>query len=221
METFLFCWQDLPPAAPLHPLEPDLAGSFLRDFSSRASALPCGIRAAFHAPAWQRLTAAEWSGAGKSEKKAVRVRARAWLSARVGAKSASLSPPSAECLVVGASDSMGCGLRKLEDPEDSSPGKIYSTLKRAQVETKTDTVYEYVLLDFSLEGRLQRERLQSGILLTPDDSKQTNVSWWRRKQSMSARLHFWQKYSTAEGQTFNSDVNIQLKSVSWSFYKLQ
>lgn len=49
---------------------------------------------------------------------------------------------------------MGCGLRKLEDPEDSSPGKIYSTLKRLQVETKTDTVYEYVLLDFSLEGKL-------------------------------------------------------------------
>ncbi|KAJ8012618.1 hypothetical protein DPEC_G00044740 [Dallia pectoralis] len=47
---------------------------------------------------------------------------------------------------------MGCGLRKLEDPEDSSPGKIYSTLKRPQVETNTDTVYEYVLLDFSLEG---------------------------------------------------------------------
>ncbi|XP_051998246.1 raftlin-2-like [Xyrauchen texanus] len=47
---------------------------------------------------------------------------------------------------------MGCGLRKLEDPEDSSPGKIYSTLKRPQVETKTDSVYEYVLLDFSLEG---------------------------------------------------------------------
>ncbi|XP_068186249.1 raftlin-2 isoform X2 [Antennarius striatus] len=47
---------------------------------------------------------------------------------------------------------MGCGLRKLEDPEDSSPGKIYSTLKRPQVETKTDTVFEYVLLDFSLEG---------------------------------------------------------------------
>jgi len=51
-----------------------------------------------------------------------------------------------------ASEAMGCGLRKLEDPEDSSPGKIYSTLKRPQVETKTDTVYEYVLLDFSLEG---------------------------------------------------------------------
>ncbi|KAL6100492.1 rftn2 [Pungitius sinensis] len=47
---------------------------------------------------------------------------------------------------------MGCGLRKLEDPEDSTPGKIYSTLKRPQVETKTETVYEYVLLDFSLEG---------------------------------------------------------------------
>ncbi|XP_012715331.2 raftlin-2 [Fundulus heteroclitus] len=47
---------------------------------------------------------------------------------------------------------MGCGLRKLEDPEDSSPGKIYSTLKRPQVETKTDTGYDYVLLDFSLEG---------------------------------------------------------------------
>ncbi|KAB5576875.1 hypothetical protein PHYPO_G00203540 [Pangasianodon hypophthalmus] len=47
---------------------------------------------------------------------------------------------------------MGCGLRKLEEPEDSSPGKIYSTLRRPQVETKTDTAYEYVLLDFSLEG---------------------------------------------------------------------
>lgn len=47
---------------------------------------------------------------------------------------------------------MGCGLRKLETPGDSSPGKIYSTLKRPQVETKTETVYEYVLLDFSLEG---------------------------------------------------------------------
>lgn len=52
-----------------------------------------------------------------------------------------------------ASEDMGCGLRKLEDPEDSSPGKIYSTLKRPQVETKSDIVYEYVLLDFSLEGR--------------------------------------------------------------------
>lgn len=52
----------------------------------------------------------------------------------------------------GGTATMGCGLRKLEEPEDSSPGKIYSTLRRPQVETKTDTVYEYVLLDFSLEG---------------------------------------------------------------------
>ncbi|KAM4626960.1 raftlin-2 [Discoglossus pictus] len=47
---------------------------------------------------------------------------------------------------------MGCGLRKLEDPEDSSPGKIFSTLKRPQVETKLDSAYEYTLLDFSLEA---------------------------------------------------------------------
>lgn len=47
---------------------------------------------------------------------------------------------------------MGCGLRKLEDPDDSSPGKIFSTLNRPQVETKTDSAYEYVLLDFTLEG---------------------------------------------------------------------
>ncbi|XP_053554540.1 raftlin-2 [Bombina bombina] len=47
---------------------------------------------------------------------------------------------------------MGCGLRKLEDPDDSSPGKIFSTLKRPQVETKLDSAYEYTLLDFSLEA---------------------------------------------------------------------
>lgn len=63
----------------------------------------------------------------------------------------------AQRAAVRASEAMGCGLRKLEDPEDCSPGKIYSTLKRPQVETKTDTVYEYVLLDFSLEGRLPVE----------------------------------------------------------------
>lgn len=49
---------------------------------------------------------------------------------------------------------MGCGLRKLEDPDDSSPGKIFSTLKRPQVETKTEFAYEYVLLDFTLQGIL-------------------------------------------------------------------
>ncbi|XP_045150935.1 raftlin-2 isoform X2 [Echinops telfairi] len=47
---------------------------------------------------------------------------------------------------------MGCGLRKLEDPEDSSPGKIFSTLKRPQVETKTEFAYEYILLDFTLQA---------------------------------------------------------------------
>lgn len=47
---------------------------------------------------------------------------------------------------------MGCGLRKLDDPEDSSPGKIFSTLKRPQVETKTEVAYEYVLLDFTLQA---------------------------------------------------------------------
>lgn len=47
---------------------------------------------------------------------------------------------------------MGCGLRKLADPEDTSPGKIFSTLKRPQVETKTDVAYEYVLLDFTLQA---------------------------------------------------------------------
>lgn len=47
---------------------------------------------------------------------------------------------------------MGCGLRKLDFPEDSSPGKIFSTLKRPQVETKTEVAYEYVLLDFTLQA---------------------------------------------------------------------
>ncbi|XP_030643124.1 raftlin-2 [Chanos chanos] len=62
---------------------------------------------------------------------------------------------------------MGCGLRKLEDPEDSSPGKIYSTLKRPQVETKTDTVYEYVLLDFSLEGSRPTVQFLSSLCELP------------------------------------------------------
>lgn len=47
---------------------------------------------------------------------------------------------------------MGCGLRKLDAPEDSSPGKIFSTLKRPQVETKAEVAYEYVLLDFTLQA---------------------------------------------------------------------
>ncbi|XP_063055459.1 raftlin-like isoform X2 [Engraulis encrasicolus] len=43
---------------------------------------------------------------------------------------------------------MGCGLRKLRQAEDGSPGKIYSTLKRPQVETKIGVAYTYRHLDF-------------------------------------------------------------------------
>ncbi|PKK22187.1 raftlin family member 2, transcript variant X2 [Columba livia] len=60
---------------------------------------------------------------------------------------------------------MGCGLRKLEDPDDSSPGKIFSTLKRPQVETKTDSAYEYVLLDFTLEASSNPEVIQIGSVV--------------------------------------------------------
>ncbi|XP_048881296.1 raftlin-like [Brienomyrus brachyistius] len=45
---------------------------------------------------------------------------------------------------------MGCKLPKLKRPEDSSPGKIYSTLKRPQVETKVGVAYTYRFLDFIL-----------------------------------------------------------------------
>ncbi|XP_051999922.1 raftlin-like isoform X2 [Xyrauchen texanus] len=43
---------------------------------------------------------------------------------------------------------MGCGLRKIRQMEDNSPGKIYSTLKRPQVETKIGVAYTYQHLDF-------------------------------------------------------------------------
>ncbi|XP_059364494.1 raftlin-like isoform X2 [Carassius carassius] len=43
---------------------------------------------------------------------------------------------------------MGCGLRKYRQPEDNSPGKIYSTLKRPQVETNVGVAYTYHHLDF-------------------------------------------------------------------------
>ncbi|XP_041104998.1 raftlin-like isoform X2 [Polyodon spathula] len=45
---------------------------------------------------------------------------------------------------------MGCGLPKLEKPDKNSPGKIYSTLKRPQVETKVGTAYSYCFLDFTV-----------------------------------------------------------------------
>lgn len=44
---------------------------------------------------------------------------------------------------------MGCGLNKLEKRDDKRPGNIYSTLKRPQVETKTDVSYEYRFLEFT------------------------------------------------------------------------
>uniref|UniRef100_A0A674DGR7 Raftlin, lipid raft linker 1a n=1 Tax=Salmo trutta TaxID=8032 RepID=A0A674DGR7_SALTR len=52
---------------------------------------------------------------------------------------------------------MGCGLRKLKPSEESSPGKIYSTLKRPQVETKVGVAYTYQYVDFLLPsaGRLR------------------------------------------------------------------
>ncbi|KAK9961557.1 hypothetical protein ABG768_009340 [Culter alburnus] len=43
---------------------------------------------------------------------------------------------------------MGCGLRKFRQTEDNSPGKIYSTLKRPQVETKIGVAFTYQHLDF-------------------------------------------------------------------------
>lgn len=44
---------------------------------------------------------------------------------------------------------MGCGLRKMKPTsEEDSPGKIYSTLKRPQVETKVGVAYTYRYLDF-------------------------------------------------------------------------
>lgn len=54
-------------------------------------------------------------------------------------------------------DTMGCGLRKLKPAsEESGPGKIYSTLKRPQVETKTGVAYTYRYLDFLIgkDGKL-------------------------------------------------------------------
>uniref|UniRef100_A0A671RJZ0 Raftlin, lipid raft linker 1a n=1 Tax=Sinocyclocheilus anshuiensis TaxID=1608454 RepID=A0A671RJZ0_9TELE len=51
---------------------------------------------------------------------------------------------------------MGCGLRKFRQAEDNSPGKIYSTLKRPQVETKIGVAYTYHHLDFLVgkDGKL-------------------------------------------------------------------
>ncbi|MFT7805367.1 raftlin-like [Arapaima gigas] len=45
---------------------------------------------------------------------------------------------------------MGCRLPKLKRSDENSPGKIYSTLKRPQVETKVGLAYTYRFLDFIL-----------------------------------------------------------------------
>lgn len=53
---------------------------------------------------------------------------------------------------------MGCGLRKIKPPsEENSPGKIYSTLRRPQVETKVGVAYTYRYLDFLIgkDGKLE------------------------------------------------------------------
>ncbi|XP_078520151.1 raftlin [Lissotriton helveticus] len=44
---------------------------------------------------------------------------------------------------------MGCRLNKPPKQEAPRPGNIYSTLKRPQVETKTDAAYEYRFVDFT------------------------------------------------------------------------
>ncbi|KAM3872999.1 raftlin [Diretmus argenteus] len=59
---------------------------------------------------------------------------------------------------------MGCGMRKLKPAsEESSPGKIYSTLKRPQVETKVGVAYTYRYLDFLIgkDGGTSTLRLSS------------------------------------------------------------
>ncbi|XP_047454010.1 raftlin-like isoform X2 [Mugil cephalus] len=59
---------------------------------------------------------------------------------------------------------MGCGLRKMKPPsEEDSPGKIYSTLKRPQVETKVGVAYTYRYLDFLIgkDGGTSTLRLSS------------------------------------------------------------
>ncbi|XP_077454967.1 raftlin [Stigmatopora argus] len=59
---------------------------------------------------------------------------------------------------------MGCGLRKMKpNSGEKSPGKIYSTLKRPQVETKVGVAYTYRYLDFLIgkDGGTSTLRLSS------------------------------------------------------------
>ncbi|XP_072316902.1 raftlin [Eucyclogobius newberryi] len=59
---------------------------------------------------------------------------------------------------------MGCGLKKMKPvSEEQSPGKIYSTLKRPQVETRVGLAYTYRYLDFLIgkDGGTSTLRLSS------------------------------------------------------------
>lgn len=61
------------------------------------------------------------------------------------------------CIGLTNCGAMGCGLRKMKPASDeNSPGKIYSTLKRPQVETKVGVAYTYRYLDFLIgkDGKL-------------------------------------------------------------------
>uniref|UniRef100_A0A8C4QDQ7 Raftlin family member 2 n=2 Tax=Eptatretus burgeri TaxID=7764 RepID=A0A8C4QDQ7_EPTBU len=69
-----------------------------------------------------------------------------WLKNIFSPLSSLLSPLSSLLSLVVA---MGCGLRKMEDADDASPGKIFSTLNRQQVETPNGVSYDCVPLDFT------------------------------------------------------------------------
>ncbi|XP_070582529.1 raftlin [Erythrolamprus reginae] len=60
---------------------------------------------------------------------------------------------------------MGCRLNKLEKHDDNGPGNIYSTLKRPQVEMKTDIFYEYHFLDFTTLSNAELPR--SAVIKLP------------------------------------------------------
>lgn len=63
------------------------------------------------------------------------------------------------------SDVMGCGLRKMKPTtEEKSPGKIYSTLKRPQVETKVGVAYTYRYLDFLIGKDGKASKIECRIL---------------------------------------------------------
>ncbi|XP_063286286.1 raftlin-2 [Pelobates fuscus] len=130
---------------------------------------------------------------------------------------------------------MGCGLRKLEDPDDSSPGKIFSTLKRPQVETKTDSAYEYTLLDFTLESSVNPNVIKIKSLLDipnkleeyyirgyvaaaihpiiPSTGRRRNLSVSYLYRVVLYRLKLSQKHTTSPGQRLASLVIEEWNSI--------